>query len=427
MSNGKKKSKKKIIVFSVLGVLILTIIALIIFGGNKEEIIIVQTGKVERRTIVQTVKATGKIQPEFKVVITPEVSGEIVELPVKEGDKVKKGQLLLKIKQDQYIAQRDRAAANLASIRSNLVIQKVQLKKIESDYKRIQELHSKGLSSDVELETIRTNFETATAQVQSAEAAVKQSEAALKEANEQLYKTTIFSPMDGVVSQLNVKLGERVLGTGFSQGTNMMTVADLSKMETVVDVDENDVVLISKGDTAIVEIDAYPEKKFTGIVYEIGNTAKQKGLGTQEEVVNFEVKIRIINLDVPLKPGMSANAEIQTETRVNVLAVPIQSVTARSETNRNKDDEKPSEEHNNLKNGKPKEVVFVVDGAKAKMVEVKTGISDDNYIEIIKGLNQGDEIITGNYKAISKDLQDGSKIRIDNPKNKFLDNKDKKK
>lgn len=430
MANGKKKSKKKIIVFSIIGALVLLIAGLVIFGGNKEEILIVQTGKVEKRTIVQLVKATGKIQPEFKVVITPEVSGEIVELPVKEGDKVRKGQLLLKIKQDQYMAQRDRAAATLSSIKSNLTIQNVQLKKAEADYKRVQELYKKGLSSDVELETIRTTYETVIAQVQSAEASVRQSEAALKEANEQLYKTTIFAPMDGVVSQLNVKLGERVLGTGFSQGTNIMTVADLTKMETVVDVDENDVVLISVGDTTQVEIDAYPDMKFTGIVYEIGNTAKSKGLGTQEEVVNFEVKIRIINSNLPLRPGMSSNAEIQTETRMNIFAIPIQCVTARSEMKGEKDGNEESgiaRKEEPLKNNKPREVVFIVDGAKVKLVDVKTGISDDNYIEIMSGLKGTEEVITGNYKAISKDLQDNSTIRIDNPKKKSATEKDNKK
>jgi HlyD family secretion protein len=421
MANGKKKTKKKIIVLSIIGVLILIIAGLVIFGGNKEDIILVQTEKAAKRTVTQVVSATGKIQPEFKVVITPEVSGEIVSLPVKEGDRVSKGTLLLKIKQDTYLAQRERVSANLASARANLSIQKIQLNKIEADYNRVRELYGKGLSSDAELEAMRAQYETTKAQINSAEASVQQTEASLKEASEQLAKTTILSPMDGIVSQLNVKTGERVLGTGFTQGSNLMTVADLIKMEVVVEVDENDVVLISPGDTAKIDVDAYPDKKFTGIVYEIGNTAKAKGLGTQEEVVNFEVKIRILNSEVALKPGMSANADIQTETRLNVVTVPIQSVTTRmpKQDFANKG-ENPSEEEavgsNQApkKNEKPSEGVFIVQDGKAKFLKVKTGISDDTYIEISEGLKGNEEVVSGSYRAISRELQEDSKVRVDN-------------
>lgn len=352
MSKNKNQNKKKIIVLSVLGVLILSVVVLAILGTKKEEVIIVQTELVKKRNITQIVTATGKIDPEFKVVITPEVSGEIVYLPVKEGQRVRKGDILLKIKQDQYIAQRDRAIANLSSARASLSIQRIQLQKIESDYNRTKELFSKGLSSEAELEAIKAQYETAKAQVQSAESVVLQMEAAVKEASENLAKTIITSPMDGVVSQLNVKPGERVLGTGFTQGSNLMTVADLSKMVAVVDVDENDVVLISYGDTARIKVDAFPGKVFKGVVYEIGNTAKSKGLGTQEEVVNFEVKIRILNSDVSLKPGMSCNVEIMTETRNNVLAVPIQSVTVRGLESQKKEENQSEEDIVSVENKK---------------------------------------------------------------------------
>ncbi|MBU2445949.1 MAG: efflux RND transporter periplasmic adaptor subunit [Bacteroidetes bacterium] len=428
MANGKKKSKKKIIVLSIIGALVLIIAGLVIFGGNKEDIVLVQTEKASKRTITQVVSATGKIQPEFKVVITPEVSGEIVALPVKEGDRVTKGTLLLKIKQNTYLAQRERVAANLASARSNLSIQKIQMNKIESDFNRVRELYGKGLSSDAEIEAIRAQYETTKAQVQSAEASVQQAEASLKEASEQLAKTTILSPMDGIVSQLNVKSGERILGTGFTQGSNLMTVADLKKMEVVVEVDENDVVLISVGDTAKIDVDAYPDKKFTAVVYEIGNTAKAKGLGTQEEVVNFEVKIRILNSEVALKPGMSANADIQTETRIDVVTVPIQSVTTRMPKKdiAEKDDSNPAEESASSdkqsnanaplrgKNEKPSEGVFIVQEGKAKFLKVKTGISDDTYIEIKEGLKGEEEVVSGSYRAISRELQEDSKVRVDN-------------
>jgi HlyD family secretion protein len=422
-ANNKKKNRKKIIVLSVVGLLVIVFIVLAILGTKKEEIIIVQTEKVSRRNITQTVTATGKIDPEFKVVITPEVSGEIVYLPVKEGQRVRKGDLLLKIKQDQYLAQRDRAVANLQSAKASLAIQKIQLQKIESDYNRIQELFKKGLSSEAELEAVKAQNETARAQVLAAESAVQQMEAAVKEANENLAKTVITSPMDGIVSQLNVKLGERVLGTGFTQGSNLMTIADLSKMVAVVDVDENDVVLISIGDTAKVKVDAFPGKVFKGVVYEIGNTAKSKGLGTQEEVVNFEIKIRILDSNVDLKPGMSCNAEIMTDTRTNVLAVPIQSVTIRGQEAISKE-EKKSEEDEMVTVEKKKEDqdtkalegVFIVENGKAKFVKVKTGISDDTYIEIIEGLKDGEEVVTGSYRAISRELKDGSKVRVENKK-----------
>ncbi|MGB9664868.1 MAG: efflux RND transporter periplasmic adaptor subunit [Ignavibacteria bacterium] len=422
-ANNKKKNRKKIIVLSAIGFLLVVFIVLAILGTKKEEIIIVQTEIVGKRDITQTVIATGKIDPEFKVVITPEVSGEIVYLPVKEGQQVKKGDILLKIKQDQYIAQRDRAVANLQSAKASLSIQKIQLQKIESDYNRTLELFKKGLSSEAELEAIKAQYETARAQVLAAESSVQQMEAAVKEANENLAKTVITSPMDGVVSQLNVKAGERVLGTGFTQGSNLMTIADLSKMVAVVDVDENDVVLVSIGDTAKIKVDAFPGKVFKGVVYEIGNTAKSKGLGTQEEVVNFEIKIRILDSNVDLKPGMSCNAEIMTDTRTNVVAVPIQSVTIRgkeaiSKENENSDEEgmitiEKKKEEADLK---ALEGVFIVENNKAKFVKVKTGISDDTYIEIIEGLKGGEEVVTGSYRAISRDLKDGSKVRVENKK-----------
>lgn len=424
MANAKKQNKKKIIILSSISVIFIILIVLAVLGTKKEEVFIVQTELVQRRTITQIVSSTGKIEPEFKVVITPEVSGEIVSLPVKEGQKVKKGDLLVKIKQDQYIAQRDRALANLASARSSLTIQKIQLAKIEQDYNRALELYKKGLSSEAELEAIKAQYETAKAQVESAKSTVLQMEAMVKEANENLAKTVITAPMDGTVSQLNVKLGERVLGTGFTQGSNLMTIADLTKMIAVVDVDENDVVLISIGDTSKVIVDAFPDKSFTGIVYEIGNTAKTKGLGTQEEVVNFEVKIRIINSDVELKPGMSANANIMTETKENVLSVPIQSVTVRSISYGEKTESENEnalviqETNKKTKTSKPNEGVFVVNDGKVKFVKVKTGINDDDYIEILDGLKGNEEIVTGSYKVISRDLKDGSRVRVENKKAK---------
>jgi HlyD family secretion protein len=421
MPNGKrKKSKKKLFIFGGLGLLVLILIIVVFVGGSKENIILVQSEKVQKRNITQTVTATGKIDPEFKVLITPEVTGEIISLPVKEGDVVKKGDLLIKIKGDQYMAQKDRLEANLKSSEATLQMRDAELNRVKLEYDRTKELHSKALASDSELESAQTNYLSANASYDAAAANVLQSKAQLREVLETLYKTTIYSPMDGIVTQLNVELAERVLGSGFSQGTNIMTVADLSNMEAVVDVDENDVVLVAVGDTANVTVDAFGDKEFHGIVTEIGNSAKSAGFGTQEQVVNFSVKIKLIDLDPNLRPGMSCNTDIETETVSNVISVPIQSVTARTDIPEENDSLKSNGENDNEENGeemigkkKPKEVVFLVNNGNAKMVVVETGISDDNYLEVKKGIEEGDEVISGSYRAISRELENDSVIRVE--------------
>jgi len=427
MANGKqKKSKKKIYIFGGIGIVLVALVLFALLGGSKEEIISVQTESVVKRDITQTVSATGKINSEFKVTITPEVTGEIVSLPVKEGDKVKKGQLLIKIKADAYVAQQQRAEANLSSAKSSLAMNKAQLDKITSDYNRTKELHTKKLASDAELETSKSTYLSAVANYEGAQATVLQMEASLKETNQSLYKTTIYSPMDGTISQLNVQLGDRVLGSGFSQGTDIMTVSDLSSMIATVQVDENDVILVALGDTARIKVDAYGDKIFKGTVYQIGNSAVATGTGTQEQVVNFDVKIRLIDPDPGLRPGMSCNATIETQTINNVLSVPIQCVTARGEENKPKETAKDQDEKNSnvvdkkdkkaSVTNKPKEVVFVVENNKVKMKEVTTGLSDDNYIQIKEGLKDGEKVVSGSYRAISRELNDGSKVKLEEKK-----------
>jgi len=425
--SNNKKSKKKLFIFGGLGLLVLILIAIAIFGGSKEEIVLVQVEKVQKRDITQIVTATGKIDPEFKVVINPEVTGEIIELPVKEGDYVKKGDLLIRIKGNQYKAQKERMEANLEAAQASLKIREAELNRLKKEYARVKELHSKELASDSELETAQSNYLTAKASHEQAGANVLQAEAQLREIMDTLNKTAIYAPMDGTVTNLNVELGERVLGSGFSQGTNIMTVSDLNNIQAVVDVDENDVVLVSIGDTAVVQVDASGDREFRGTVTEIGNSAKTSGLGSQEEVVNFEVKVKLFELDPNLRPGMSCTADIQTETVHDVISVPIQSVTARTEFGkRNSDKSKGENKKPNMDkmknkgkgNKKPKQVVFVVDNNTAKMIEVKTGISDDNYIEIKHGLDGGEKVISGSYRAISRQLKDGSKVRIEE-KHKF--------
>lgn len=418
MVNNKKSKRKKIIIFLIGGILLIALVLVIVLGSKKVPIIPVQVEEVKKRTITQIVTATGKIYPEIQVIITPEVSGEVINLPVRDGQKVKKNELLLKIKPDFYAARRDQMAAGVAS--SGATLQRAQ-----NDYRRIKDLFEKKLVSDAELDLSKTAYEVA-------KAGYEQAQAALNQTDEDLRKTTIYSPMQGTVTQLKVESGERVLGTSQFQGTAVMTIADLSRMECRIDVGENDIVLISIGDTARIDIDAFPNRKFQGVVYEIANTAKTKGFGTQEEVTNFEVKIRIIDKDVILRPGMSMTATIETETHENVIAVPIQCVTTRQpkvEKIEKQEEESPDVKILSLEKMKQKsetstkEVVFLSnDDGTAKMVEVKRGISDDSYIEITEGLKEGDKVITGSFKAISRELEDGSKLKTEADKKKSIKN-----
>ena len=427
MAKSNKKSKKKLFIFGGLGLLIVIFVIIAIVGGGKEDIIMVQTEKVEKRDITQTVTATGTIDPEFKVLITPEVTGEIIALPVKEGDHVNKGDLLIRIKGDQYQAQKDRLEANLKASEATLKIREAELNRLTLEFERVKELHKKTLVSDSELETAESNYLSAQASYEQAQANVLQSKASLREVLETLYKTTIYSPLTGTVTQLNVELSERVLGSGFSQGTNIMTVANLNNMEAVVEVDENDVVIVSIGDTAIIKVDAFRDREFKGIVTEIGNSAKSTGVGSQDQVVNFEVKIKLSDLEENLRPGMSCNADIETETVYDVISVPIQCVTARVDTkkfekkgdNENHDEKKEEMKKKDKKDKKkgPNEVVFVVEEGKVKMVKVTAGISDDNYLEIKEGLEGGEDVVSGSYKAISRELEDGSKVRVEDKDN----------
>jgi HlyD family secretion protein len=411
MAKNGKKSRKKLIIFSILGLVVIALGVVVFLGSRKEPVITVQTERVLPRTITQLVTATGKIQPEVQVKITPEVSGEIVALPVKEGQRVKKGDLLMKIKPDFYMAQRDQFAAGLLSAKAGL-------SRTEPEFRRIESLYKKGLVSGTEFDQARAAYESSKAQF-------AQATASLDQANESLRKTTVLSPMDGTISQLNSELGERVLGTVQFQGTDVMTIADLSRMEARVDVSENDVILVSLGDTARIEVDAFPNRKVNAVVYEIANTAKSKGLGTQEEVTNFEVKMRIVDTGIVLRPGMSMTADIETETKQNVLSVPIQCVTTRMPKEEMKEPQGDGQSGMVMTAGtgpkkkdenKPKEIVFLVDNGVAKATTVKRGISDDAYVEIVEGLKDSVQVISGSYKAINRELEDGAKVRVEEPK-----------
>ncbi len=429
----KKKKKSRKLLWIIGGIVLVGIVLAAIFSGNKEKLVTVQTEKIGRKNITQIVTATGKIQSETQVNISAEISGEITSLPFKEGDEVRKNDLVVKIKQDAYAPILQEQNASIRVAESNLEINKVALERNQLELNRIKELHSKGLATQSELDNALNSVNQVMAQMNANEAQINQQRTGLSKIRYDISKTTIYSPMDGTVTQLNNELGEKVLGTMSNQGSVIMTISDLSKMECQVEVGETDVTLVNLGDTARIEIDAFPDKIFTGYVYEIANTATSKGTGTQEEVVNFIVKIRIIDNAFDLRPGMSCTVDIVVDQRDNVLAVPIQSVTTREDEDKTDDIAKESEienlsresEKKQSKKVKPKEIIFLVDNNAAKTNEVKTGISDDSYIEVLEGVNEGQEVVKGSFKAITKELENGSMVKVDNePKKKFKKDED---
>jgi HlyD family secretion protein len=424
--------------------LIIAVIVVLLGGGavamvaarGGEKPVTVTTERAVVKTITQIVAATGKIQPEVEVKIAPEVSGEIVDLPFREGAAVKKGDLLLRIKPDNYQFQVDQAEASVASARASLIDSQSRLLKAEQDFKRSDDLYAKKLISETDFTAARVAFEGAKASTENARANITRSEGSLKQAKDQLEKTAIFSPIDGTISFRANELGERVAGTGQYGGADVMRVADLTNMELRVNINENDIVNVKPGDKARVSIDAFPKRKFSAVVKEIAAAAKTSGTGTQDEVTNFLVKIRILDKDSPLKPGMSASVEVETKTAPNVVAIPLQSVTvrtrdagARTVEQAAADREKLSAENKgegaatavSVQKQKEQEkadreafqrVVFLRDGDKVKQVPVETGIQDTTHIEIKSGLKVGDEIVSGSYAVITRTLKDGMAITL---------------
>ncbi|MCX7736280.1 MAG: efflux RND transporter periplasmic adaptor subunit [Candidatus Kapabacteria bacterium] len=420
-----KRKKSKLWIFILIFVLLIFIVSAFFIFNKSDTAIAVTTAKVERRTITQTVSAVGKIEPEIEVKISSETSGEILFLGVKEGDTVKAGQLLVRIKPDILETQLEqfKAAANAAKI--EIQIAKAELERAENDLKRITDLYKKEFASKQEFELAKTNFDKANSSYSVALARYEQSLATLRQAEKTASRTVITSPINGIVTSLTVQKGEKVVGTAQMAGTEMMRISDLNIMNAIVEVDENDVVLVKVGDTAKVEIDAFSDKSYKGIVTEVGHSAIIAQQGTQDQVINFKVKIRLIDKEVKLRPGMSCNVEINTETKNNVLAIPLQSVTVRETkpmeigTGGGIEVKKVDEDSEKKKNQtKIQSVVFLKKDNKVKQVNVKTGISDKGFIEVIEGLKEGDEIVSGNYLAVSRLLQDGSVIKIDTVKKK---------
>jgi HlyD family secretion protein len=431
----RRSRRKRYIIFGSLGLVLLLVVSSII-SSKREKPIPVVTEKAVRKTIVQTVSATGKVQPEVEVKISPEVAGEITDLPVVDGMAVKKGDLLIKIKPDSYKALVEQQLAGISAAKAINLQQKASMAKAEHDLKRNQDLYDKKMISELEFTTSATAFDVAKSTYESSQHEIERAEAGSSQARDQLSKTTIYSPIDGTVTVLNSKLGERVVATNQFAGTEVLRVADLSHMQAVVDVNENDVVNVKVDDKATITIDAYGDRKFTGSVQQIANTGKTTGAGTQEEVTNFEVKIRILDQDVRLRPGLSCTAEIETSMVKDAVAVPMQSVTIRTgESNlspeeiekrkqkqaaRDKADNNADVTDNRQVKAAQKEereklakVIFLKKGSKAEMKKVVTGIADDTYIEIKSGITPGDEVISGSYSAISRKLKDGAKVTIE--------------
>jgi len=427
--------RKRRIIYGLGGVFVLWLI-LSIMLSKREKPIPVTTDKAARRTILQTVSATGKVQPETEVKISPEVAGEIIDLPVSDGLNVKKGDLLVRIKPDSYKALLEAQEAAISSAKATNLQQKATMLKTDQDLKRAEDMYAKKTISIQEYNAAQAARDVATNTYESSLHEIERAQAGSSQARDQLSKTTVYSPVDGTVTILNSKLGERIVATGQFAGTEVMRVADLSKMQAVIDVNENDVPNVKVGDKANVKIDAYGDRKFKGIVAQIGNTGKTTGSGTQEEVTNFEVKINLDRDNVLLRPGLSCTADIETNMVKDAVAVPMQAVTIRSgESNlspeeiekkkmksaaRDKGDNSAEyvnerqekalqrEEHEKLA-----KVVFLKKGGKAQSVKVTTGISDDTFMEIKTGVQPGDEVISGSYSAISRKLKDGAKVAYD--------------
>lgn len=414
--------------------IILAIIILIIVGGIvgkqsgllwKEPLDGVVTERPVVREIVESISANGRVQPVVEVKISPDVSGEIVELNVKEGDQVKRGDLLIKIKPDTYQSMQERATASVNSSRAQLEQTRAQLALALQTYERQKQLYQQRAISESDYQSAEAQYEGLKAQERAAEFNIKSAEASLREADENLYKTTIFAPGGGTISKLNVELGERVVGTATMAGTEMLRMADLSEMEVRADVNENDIVRVELGDTATIEIDAYLGRKFSGIVSRIANSAQGTGTTTSsDQVTNFEVRIYILpesyaeivqhDQASPFRPGMSATVEIRTDTR-RVLSVPIQAITTRSPMNNAAAVATTTEAPPMAVGGDKQEVIFVykADSSRVIQVPVTTGIQDKQYIEIAanSAVDTTSEVVVAPFMAISKKLQHGQQVQ----------------
>ncbi|KAA3618753.1 MAG: efflux RND transporter periplasmic adaptor subunit [Calditrichaeota bacterium] len=445
-------SKKKIIIGAVVLVVIVAAIIGLNMNNKKSTAIEVETAKVERKNIVQTVNSNGRIQPVLQVKISADVSAKIMRLGVKEGDWAEKGDFLIELDRERHLAAVESAVANVNSAQANAKLAKENMLKTEKDYKRMQELFTRKLESQANLDATYAAYKVEKARYESVLEGVQQAKASLKQSNDDLSKTTIYAPMSGTISTLNKEVGEIALGSQFQEDV-IMIISNLSGMEALVDVDENDIVSISIGDSAKIEVDAIPGLTFRGEVTEIASSAKVSGQGSTDQKTDFEVKVGVTgiykkqveegttatnghatkgDMQIPsqdplsnLRPGMTATSDIMVEAHDNTLSIPIQSVAVRTVEQLKKHEIKAEKEGKEADAGKEKEetkynpdkdgfveIVFVVRENKAYAVPVKTGIQSDTHIEILEGLQENDEVVIGNYRAISKDLQNNTEVKV---------------
>lgn len=453
MSTKSNKSSNKTLIYTsvVLIIIMITLFALKQFGviGDSNSDIEVETAFTKYASITQKVSASGNIQPEVEVIIRPDVSGEIIELAVQEGDFVREGDLLVRIKPDIYQARIDNLNAALLTQKARMEQTRAALIQAEATYIRDKELFEKELISELQFIQSTSNWESQKASLKAAEYQIESAQAQLRQAQEELEQTVIRAPQNGTVTGLTVEAGERVLGNAQMAGTEMMRVSLLDRMEVEVDVNENDIVNVSISDTARIEVDAYPNRLFNGVVTEIANSARVTGAGTNQQITNYKVKVRIVTphnlgqggsqlqaivaeevtvlLPTPnFKPGMSASVDIETDTASDVVSVPIQAVTVRdfsldkpATSNDSISNEGESNEADasfaslKVKEQDIRKVVFVVENGIAVRKEVETGISDNANIQISKGLDVGQEIVIGSYRTLSRTLKNNDKVMIE--------------
>ncbi len=414
-------TKKRKTIFGLLAFVIIIVI-IIAVNANKggDQGTIIQTESVSHQSIVETVTATGKIEPKTQVKISADVAAKITYLGVNEGDSVKKGDLLIRLDKERLTAALEQVEANLRSFKANANLAKESFLKSEKDYTRTKELYGKKLESQAVYDQVYSNMKIENARYQSAKEQVNQAQASVRRAKDDLSKTTIYAPMSGTVSILNKEVGEIALGSQFQEDV-IMIVAELSLMEAQVNVDENDIVNISLNDSCIIEIDAMPDRVFHGVVSEIASSANISGAGTTEQKTEFEVKISIIDAVKQLRPGMTASADIVIETREQVLCIPIQCVTVRTPEQlkvKISDQDVETDSMSQPLYVADKEgfvpVVFIVEEGQTRAIQVKIGIQSETHIEIIEGLSKGDEVVTGSYRAISQTLSNSTVVVIDN-------------
>lgn len=456
MAKQKKSPTRKLLLFGGVFIVVFALGAILAktagWIGGEAPAISVETADAKLKTITQIVSASGKVQPEVEVILRPEVSGEIIELPVKEGDYVEKGDLLVRLRPDIYESQVEETNASLLQQKANLEQARANMLQAEATFEQDKKLFESGAISEAEFRQTKTNYQAQQANFEATKYQVQSTEARLRQAKEELQKTTIRAPRDGTISRLAVEAGERVLGNMQAQGTELLRIAKMDQMEVLVQVNENDIVNVGVSDTARIEVDAYPERIFEGVVTEIANSAEVTGQGTNEQVTNYEVKVRVTtphNLDMAgenlfqqasqelpdsftpsFKPGMSATVDIETETVHNVVSVPIQAVTVRDFARSNGNSENAdadtadttesdtvsTEEDEDLVIPEEdlRKVVFVVEDGTVRRQEVETGISDNTHMHIMSGIEAGEEIVVGSYRVLSRELEDGDKVTVDN-------------